>query len=36
MHLIFEYNLKTCRTVKAPINLYDVFFFIKRLKGGRS
>lgn len=35
MHLILEYNLKTCRTVKAPINLYDVFF-IKRLKGGRS
>lgn len=28
MHLIFEDNLKTCRTVKAPINLYDGFFFL--------
>lgn len=32
MHLILEYNLKTCRTVKAPINLYDVFFLLKDLK----
>lgn len=31
MHLILEYNLKTCRTVKAPINLYD-FFLLKDLK----